>query len=49
MVAIDPDRCRQVLAEIERLAILELEEAARRMMESDVSWSPRPPSQNRDS
>ncbi len=48
MVAIDPDRSHQVLAEIERLAILELEEAARRMMESDVSWSSRLSSQSRD-
>jgi hypothetical protein len=28
MVAIDPDRCREILAELDRLAILELEAMA---------------------
>jgi hypothetical protein len=45
MVAIDPARCREILTELDRLAILELEAMARRMMEAD---GPILPSQNRE-
>jgi len=39
MVRIAPTRCREILAQIERLAILELEAEARRLMDAERPMS----------